>query len=119
MFLFILFAYTLLPLFWIVFGCTPVRYTFDRQYAGTLTSPPKCQNPQAMVWTLSVMHTVMDFLLLMTPVWVILKVKMTKGDRVRLLALFSLGAVSCASSIGRIKAMNETSFDITCKINFL
>lgn len=117
-FLAILFGYTFLALFWIIFQCNPQRYSFDLEYAGTLTEPPKCGPKNILAKTLSGLHSGLDFILLTTPIVVIWKVKMPRGDKIRLIGLFSMGSISVGASVGRILALEHQKQDFTCARHF-
>lgn len=110
-------AYTILAIVWLLAACKPVRFAFDKE-TGPDDPVPKCYNPFIISRVLSVTHSVMDFLLLMTPIWVICKIKLRRGNKIRLIILFCTGSVSCISSILRIKATDESHLDTTCMTSF-
>jgi hypothetical protein len=57
----------------------------------------------------------MDFVLLLTPIVVLWKVRLNKGTKIRLFIVFSMGSLSCVASVLRELAQKSISKDITCK----
>lgn len=82
-------------------------------YSGKLVVPAKCWSTELMANVLSVLHVVMDFVLLATPIIFLWKVQLNKAKRVRLYLVFSLGALSCVASIVRQLAQKHINMDIT------
>jgi hypothetical protein len=114
-FLFLLVAYTLLALFWSCFQCSPAPAMWDKIYSGKLAQPAKCWSTLVVANTLSVIHVVMDFVLLLTPIVVLWSVRLNKNTKIRLFIVFSMGSLSCVASILRELAQKSISKDITCK----
>lgn len=59
---------------------------------------------------------VTDFCLLCVPVIVIARVRMPLVRKLRLIAMFCLGAICCVTSTVRIVFIHRSSRDFTCKI---
>lgn len=108
-------AYTIFAVFSLLFACKPISFVFSKDVGLNPDPVPSCYNVYVWSKVLSYTHIVLDFLLLMTPVWVIMKVKLRLGNRIRLLFLFCLGSISCVSSVLRVKAGNTQTVDTTCK----
>ena len=58
---------------------------------------------------------VTDFLLLVIPTWIIVRVQMPWGRKARLIGIFSLGVACCICSAYRSSLGNRNSKDLTCK----
>lgn len=114
-FLFLLISYTLLALFWSCFQCSPAPAMWDKIYSGKLAQPAKCWSTLMVANTLSVIHVVMDFVLLLTPIVVLWKVRLNKKTKIRLFIVFSMGSLSCVASVLRELAQKSISKDITCR----
>ncbi|KKY13323.1 putative integral membrane protein [Diplodia seriata] len=112
-FLFLLTAYTLLALFWTCFQCNPPAAMWDKVYSGKLATMPTCWSTKVISNVLSIMHVVMDFCLLTTPIIVLWKVKLPTGTKIRLYVVFSMGAVSAIGSVLRQLAQEKISLDVT------
>ncbi|KAI4717428.1 hypothetical protein E4T48_06380 [Aureobasidium sp. EXF-10727] len=112
-FLFLLISYTLLALFWSCFQCSPAPAMWDKIYSGKLVQPAKCWSTLVVANTLSVIHVVMDFVLLLTPIVVLWKVQLNKKTKIRLFIVFSMGSLSCVASVLRELAQKSISKDIT------
>ena len=112
-FLFLLVGYTLLALFWSCFQCSPAPAMWDKIYSGKLTQPAKCWSTLVVANALSVIHVVMDFVLLLTPMVVLWKVQLNKNTKIRLFIVFSMGSLSCLASVLRELAQKSISKDIT------
>ncbi|KAH0293785.1 hypothetical protein M436DRAFT_71545 [Aureobasidium namibiae CBS 147.97] len=112
-FLFLLIAYTLLALFWSCFQCSPAPAMWDKIYSGKLAQPAKCWSTLVVANTLSVIHVVMDFVLLLTPILVLWNVRLNKKTKIRLFIVFSMGSLSCVASVLRELAQKSISKDIT------
>lgn len=113
-FLFLLTVYTLLALFWTCFQCSPPPAMWNKIYSGKLSTPPTCWSTPTISNVLSVIHVVMDFCLLMTPIIVLWKVKLPTSTKIRLYLVFSTGAVSCVGSVLRQLAQQKINLDVTC-----
>lgn len=114
-FLFLLITYTLLALFWSCFQCSPAPAMWDKIYSGKLAHPAKCWSTLVVANTLSVIHVVMDFVLLLTPITVLWNVRLNKKTKIRLFIVFSMGSLSCVASILRELSQKSISKDITCE----
>ncbi|THV78795.1 hypothetical protein D6D29_07394 [Aureobasidium pullulans] len=112
-FLFLLVGYTLLALFWSCFQCSPAPAMWDKIYSGQLAKPAKCWSTLVVANALSIIHVVMDFVLLLTPIVVLWKVRLNKGTKIRLFIVFSMGSLSCVASVLRELAQKSISKDIT------
>ncbi|KAI5243437.1 hypothetical protein E4T43_04126 [Aureobasidium subglaciale] len=112
-FLFLLISYTLLALFWSCFQCSPAPAMWDKIYSGQLAQPAKCWSTLVVANALSVIHVVMDFVLLLTPIVVLWKVRLNKNTKIRLFIVFSMGSLSCVASVLRELAQKSISKDIT------
>ncbi|KAH0164812.1 hypothetical protein KCU67_g4982, partial [Aureobasidium melanogenum] len=112
-FLFLLISYTLLALFWSCFQCSPAPAMWDKIYSGKLVQPAKCWSTLVVANTLSVIHVIMDFVLLLTPIFVLWKVQLNKKTKIRLFIVFSMGSLSCVASVLRELAQKSISRDIT------
>lgn len=101
-------------MFWVPFRCAPVSATFSLIAAGKLTEPLKCHNinPAAPVRVYA--HVAFDFCLLSTPVIILWKVQMPLAKKLRVLATFSLGAVSSVAAVLTVVAQDHVDVtDIT------
>ncbi|THZ80272.1 hypothetical protein D6C84_07554 [Aureobasidium pullulans] len=112
-FLFLLVGYTLLALFWSCFQCSPAPAMWDKIHSGQLARPAKCWSTLVVANALSIIHVVMDFVLLLTPIVVLWKVRLNKGTKIRLFIVFSMGSLSCVASVLRELAQKSISKDIT------
>ncbi|OJD40604.1 uncharacterized protein BKCO1_1000445 [Diplodia corticola] len=112
-FLFLLTAYTLLALFWTCFQCNPPAAMWNKIYSGKLATMPTCWSTKVISNVLSIMHAVMDFCLLTTPIIVLWKVKLPLSTKIRLYIVFSMGAVSAVGSVLRQLAQEKISLDVT------
>jgi hypothetical protein len=90
---------------------------WDKIYSGKLAQPAKCWSTLVVANTLSVIHVVMDFVLLLTPIIVLWNVRLNKKTKIRLFIVFSMGSLSCVASILRELAQKSISKDITCKLS--
>lgn len=99
------------------FQCNPPRVMFDKVYDGKLEQPAKCIDSLVVGRFSSFAHVTLDFILLITPVVVIWKVKMSRSKRWRLLLLFSVGTLTCVTSVLRDRLGGATSLDTTCEKN--
>jgi hypothetical protein len=88
---------------------------WDKIYSGKLAQPARCWSTLVVANTLSVIHVVMDFVLLLTPIIVLWNVRLNKKTKIRLFIVFSMGSLSCVASILRELAQKSISKDITCK----
>ncbi|KAK0609383.1 hypothetical protein DIS24_g12324 [Lasiodiplodia hormozganensis] len=112
-FLFLLTAYTLLALFWTCFQCNPPAAMWDKVYSGKLVTTPTCWSTAVISNVLSIIHVVMDFCLLMTPIIILWKIKLPIKTKIRLYLVFSTGAVSAIGSVLRQLAQEKISLDVT------
>lgn len=117
-FLFLLVGYTLLALFWSCFQCSPAPAMWDKIYSGKLATPATCWSTLIVANALSVLHVIMDFVLLLTPMIVLWKVQLNRKTKIRLFIVFSVGGLSCVASVLRELAQKSISKDITCKPNW-
>ncbi|KAF2087649.1 hypothetical protein K490DRAFT_73584 [Saccharata proteae CBS 121410] len=111
-FLGLLVAYTFLALFWTCFQCQPPAAKWNKIYAGKLKQPAVCYSTENISNVLSIIHVIMDFCLLTTPVIILWKIKMPWTTKLRLYAIFSMGAISCIGSVMRQLAQNELNPDV-------
>ena len=88
---------------------------WDKIYSGKLAQPAKCWSTLVVANTLSVIHVVVDFVLLLTPIAVLWNVQLNKKTKIRLFIVFSMGSLSCVASVLRELAQKSISKDITCK----
>lgn len=86
---------------------------WDKIYSGKLAQPAKCWSTLVVANALSVIHVVMDFVLLLTPMVVLWKVQLNKNTKIRLFIVFSMGSLSCLASVLRELAQKSISKDIT------
>lgn len=112
-FLFLLVGYTLLALFWTCFQCSPPPAMWNKAYSGHLAKPAVCWSTGTIGAALSVIHVVMDFLLLATPMLILWKIQLSKPKKVRLYLVFSVGTLSCVASVLREHAQHNIDMDIT------
>lgn len=98
-----------------VFKCIPVLHSWGFTGYGKPAQPVKCITINQYSLALNVTHVILDFLLLMVPVIIFCKMKMSKSKRIRLIFLFSIGAVSVIGSVNRQLVTQHNALDVTCK----
>lgn len=86
---------------------------WNKAYSGLQAKPAKCWSTELLANSLSVIHVVMDFILLATPMVILWKVQLSKAKKIRLYVVFSVGALSCVASIIRQLAQKHINMDIT------
>ena len=77
-----------------VFICIPFPKDFQILNIGRMNKPPRWINQKPVVPAFSAIHIAFDFILLSVPLIVLSRMKMAFSKKVRLLFLFSIGAVS-------------------------
>lgn len=87
-------AFIISSVFWNVFICNPPRSAWDKEYAGSLETPPVCLDMALNSLVLGTIHTVQGFLLLTAPIIILWKVKMDTGKKIRLFVVWAAGAVT-------------------------
>ncbi|KAM0280826.1 hypothetical protein ACHAQH_003856 [Verticillium albo-atrum] len=108
MFLVSLVLYVLAALFWNSLFCMPPRAWFSRQYAGSLSKPPKCSDDITNARVFSIIHTVQSFLLLGAPIIIIWHVKIDSNKKRRLFTIWVFGAVTVLGGV-----LQQIAFVIT------
>ncbi|KAF2997466.1 hypothetical protein E8E14_002632 [Neopestalotiopsis sp. 37M] len=89
-----LIVYIAMALFWWVFSCSPPRARWDKWYAGSLTEPAHCGNLLIQSRTLSIIHVVQGFILLMSPVVILWHIRINLAKKIRLFTIWLVGALS-------------------------
>lgn len=95
-----------------VFGCQPVRKTWDTSVPGT------CLDKAEVFMGKAIPNFSIDFLILFLPLVEVSKLHMKQAQKFALAGVFLLGALACASSVVRFKVinkLNENQADPTCK----
>ncbi|CZS93231.1 related to integral membrane protein PTH11 [Rhynchosporium agropyri] len=110
-FLVLLVAYIILSLFWTIFQCNPAFAGWDPIRVAKEGKEFQCMSDNIVGSTLSVIHVIMDFVLLSVPLIVLWKVRMGWGTKLRLYFVFSIGAVSCVGSVMRQIEQKKLSRD--------
>lgn len=114
-FLALLCIYLVAFMFWAAFLCQPVNESFNLIAAGKLGRPIKCGslNPASSVRVYS--HVIFDFCLLCTPLIILWTVQMPFSKKLRVLATFAFGSVSCVGSVMTLIDQNRLDVtDVTC-----
>ncbi|KAL2046515.1 hypothetical protein ABVK25_011796 [Lepraria finkii] len=96
-----------------VFKCLPVLHSWGFLGYGEPAQPVKCVTINTYSLALNVTHVILDFALLSVPIIVFCKMKMSKSKRIRLIFLFSIGAVSVIGSVNRQIIMQQNALDVT------
>ncbi|KAI9680560.1 MAG: hypothetical protein M1817_004000 [Caeruleum heppii] len=111
-FLVVLVLFMLISLFMNVFQCSPQSAPFDLATFGRANSV-KCLKQTQMQTAFNVIHIITDFVLLLVPVAVLWKLQMSLTQKLRLMFVFSLGAISCIASVMRMVLGRKQSRDLT------
>ena len=107
-FLGVLVVWFFISLFVNIFQCTPAIALFT--YWGQAEHPDyKCFNKDDIAISFSVINAVTDFILFCVPIYIILRVRMSWGRKLRLVMLFGLGAVCVTASIVRTTLAGQGS----------
>lgn len=85
------------------FQCLPVPARYSLIYIGSMTDPSriKCLDATAVGLSVRILHAVTDVALLCVPITIILRSSIPKKKKVRITAIFALGAMSTIASIMR------------------
>lgn len=101
--------------------CLPVQpptppANFDFIYAGKLSTCASCitENPPGL--SLSSIHVVMDFCLLIVPRFLLWKIKASALTKFRFFVVFCMGGMSCIGSVLRQLAQTRLESDYSYKI---
>ncbi|ETS75087.1 hypothetical protein PFICI_13571 [Pestalotiopsis fici W106-1] len=89
-----LIIYLAMALFWWVFSCSPPRARWDKWYAGSLTDPAHCGNLVIQARTLSIIHVIQGFILLMSPVIILWHIRINLAKKIRLFTIWLVGGIS-------------------------
>lgn len=114
-FLALLAVYVLVSAFLLGFQCNPPAAGFSPLESGKLAQPATCVDFVSMVVPLSITHVIMDFCLLVPPLFVLWRVRLPRATKVRLSVVFSTGTISCVGSVLRQIKQSSISLDSTCK----
>ncbi|KAL1963026.1 hypothetical protein VTN77DRAFT_8774 [Rasamsonia byssochlamydoides] len=87
-----------------IFQCVPVRASWDVSIKNA-----RCINKDAFWYAFAVTDTVTDFAIFVLPLRPILALQLPKREKIGLLAIFSIGAFVCVTSILRTVAVTQTS----------
>lgn len=112
-FLAILVAWFAISVLTSIFPCSPVltRYTYSSR---ALHPDYRCLDQAKITVTFCIIHATTDFILFCVPIYIILKVRMSLGRKIRLAAVYTLGAVCVIASIMRATlAGGAASLDFT------
>ena len=115
LFLALLCLYLVAFLFFDSFRCMPVKANFDLITSGKLGRPLDCLpiNPGGAIRIYS--HVAFDFCLLCTPGVILWRVQMPLAKKIGVLAMFSIGSVSCVASVmTRVSEAHLSVKDLTC-----
>ncbi|KAK7534212.1 uncharacterized protein J3D65DRAFT_477270 [Phyllosticta citribraziliensis] len=104
-------CYVVVAFFLNVFQCTPPSANFDYVVAGKMASAPKCLGVARMGTILRAINITLDYLLLAVPIIVLWKLKMSWQQKLRLCALFSVGAIACIGSAMTLVAKSRLKSD--------
>ena len=96
----ILVAWFFLSLFLNIFPCSPVSTRFSFVAQGQHPDY-KCLNQTANIVAFSMIHAITDVILFCAPIYIVCKVRMPLGRKIRVVLAFALGAVCVSASIVR------------------
>ena len=112
-FLALVVAFMITALFSELFQCTgPVALKFSPLAKGRHPTLNKCLNGDKLGYGLAIIHSTFDFALLTVPLIVLYRMKLSRGTKVRLAFLFSIGSVSCVGSVMRQVVQAEIYNDL-------
>ncbi|KAI9674032.1 MAG: hypothetical protein M1829_003875 [Trizodia sp. TS-e1964] len=77
-------------------GCQPISHRFDSNY------PRVCINLTAHIDAMSYLDIAADIILVILPLPLILKLKLSKRDKAALIAIFTTGVFVCGTGIARL-----------------
>ncbi|KAK8220930.1 hypothetical protein IWZ01DRAFT_477862 [Phyllosticta capitalensis] len=104
-------CYVINAFFLNIFQCTPPHANFDYIAAGKLSYAPKCIGVAKMGTILRAINITLDYMLLAVPIIVLWKIKMSARQKLRLFALFSVGALACIGSAMTLVAKSRLKSD--------
>ncbi|KAI9679202.1 MAG: hypothetical protein M1817_005221 [Caeruleum heppii] len=115
----IIVSFLLASLFTNIFACSPPKANFGvREYASTPL--PTCVSQDKTQKAFNIFHVVTDFLLLCVPIIVLSRLHMSWVQKLRLMAVFALGAVSCIAAFMRLgigaKPARDRTYDFPTRI---
>lgn len=108
-------VFMLITFFMYTFQCGPnPRDAYDLEFRGRRDKIPKCLDAWKMLTGISIMHVLMDFLLLVPVIALFLKLKISRAKKIRISMIFALGLLSCIGAALRI-ALPHKELDYTCE----
>lgn len=103
-------AWFITMIFLTVFQCTPISFVWNKTLAGT------CINVSASYMSTAIVNVITDFIIVVMPVPLILRLNMPNGRKLGVCAIFILGSIVIVASIVRpVTLQNFDIYDITCK----
>jgi hypothetical protein len=112
----LLVCYTIVAFALTVFPCTPIWSSFNLAEAGKLSQTPKCMPVRQIGTILRAINITMDYCLLAVPIVVLWTVQMDIYRKVKLFALFSVGALTCIGSVMTLVAKGHLKSDVPCTL---
>ncbi|KAM0799547.1 hypothetical protein BDR22DRAFT_778823, partial [Usnea florida] len=101
-FLSLVVIYMIFALFMELFQCTgPAELKFSLIARGSHPEASKCLDGNKLGYSLSIVHSTMDFALLTVPLIILYQMQMSTRKKIKLGFLFSIGALSCIGSVMR------------------
>jgi hypothetical protein len=91
--------YTLAAFFINIFQCDPAGGSFDLFILARSGVPPKCVGVSHMNTILRAINIALDYCLLAVPIIVLWRVQMSWKKKIRLFAMFGVGALACIGSV--------------------
>jgi hypothetical protein len=108
-------VYTLVAFFLNIFQCSPAGASFDLFIVARAGVVPKCTGVSDMNTILRVINIVLDYCLLLVPIVVIWRIQMSWAKKIRLFAVFGIGALACIGSVMTLVSKFKLKEDILCE----
>ena len=106
-------SYLLVCIFWSTFRCNSPVASGDYIVAGKHAATLKCKDEAKMGLVLSVIHVVLDWILLSIPIFVLSRSNISLARKLRCTIPLSVGALSCVGSILRLYYQLKPLPDLT------
>lgn len=103
--------YTLVAFFINIFQCNPAGASFDLLLVAASGKSPQCEGVTQMGTILRTINFVLDWCLVLIPMAVLWKVKMSSGKKARLLAAMTVGSLACIASVMTLIAKKQLKTD--------
>lgn len=104
-------VYTLVAFFMNVFQCNPAGASFDLLLVAASGTSPRCEGVAEMGTVLRTINFVLDWCLVLIPMAVLWKVKMSWLKKIRLLAAMTVGSLACIASVLTLIAKKQLKTD--------